>query len=54
MLPKETAYVNELGQMFAFLVQQFRVEINRAEEGTVDDMKQNLKVVAQAMQQSNH
>ena len=56
MLPKETAYVNELGQLFAYMVQQFRVEIMKAEDCTQDDMRQSLRQVAQAMQISynNH
>ena len=43
MLPKETTEVNDLGQMFAYLISQFRNEIKRTEDFTVEDIKQNFK-----------
>ena len=52
MLPKETAYVSDLGQMFAYLIQQFRFEIGKAEDIGYEDMRVYLRQMSQAMQQA--
>lgn len=52
MLPKETNEVTEKGQMFAYLIQQFRNELKDLQERTLEDLKVGMKEFSGAVRGS--
>lgn len=47
MLPKETAAINELKDMFSVLVQSFKTEISKSEDWTYVELKEQLSKVSE-------